>query len=151
MTGFKRARELPLGMSVKAFAERLKGRFTLTMDGTSHSLGPSYKHQKSISQCCLTIDTMRSHLTLLPPLLEPLIYLPSHGEMNHFKLWTKISSFFLIAFTQVIELGSEVVAVINLTVLFVGLRNHSEEECGCLQLWGKGLSRIRCAGLQGLF
>lgn len=35
MTRFKRARELPLGMSVKAFTERLKkGRFTLKMDGT---------------------------------------------------------------------------------------------------------------------
>lgn len=137
MTGFKRARELPLGMSVKAFAEGLKkGRFTLTMDGTSHSLGPSYKHQKSISQCCLTIDTMRSHLTLLPLLLEPLIYLPGHGEMDHLKLWTKIRSFFLVAFAKVIELGSEVVAVMNLTVLFVGLRNHSERRMWVLAAVG---------------
>lgn len=115
----------------------------------SHGLGPSYKHQKSISQCCLTIDTMRNYLTLLPPLLESLIYLPGLGEMDHWKLWTKISSFFLVTFAwyfaiairklmQVIELRSEVVAVMNLTVWFVGLWNRSGRRMWVLAAVGKG-------------
>lgn len=54
MTRFKRARELSLGMSVKAFTERLKkGRFTLKMDGTLPRLGSQ-------------LQTPEIHLSVLP-------------------------------------------------------------------------------------